>query len=1078
MNIRTDTPRVRELRRTNLELLLSNHTGDCIAPCKLGCPGNTDCQGYVGLIANGEFDSALKLIREKIPLPAAIGRVCPHPCETACRRGLVDEPIAIAAMKRFAADMDIAATGGYIPEIAPETGKSVAIIGGGPYGLSAAYYLRRKGHTVTIIDAMPKLGGMLRYGIPEYRLPKALLNAEIELIGKMGVAFVTDTKVGVDIPFSSIHEKYDAVCIGIGAWVSTGTGAKGEDLPGVIGGIDFLYSVERGKPITMGKRVAVVGGGNTAMDACRTAVRLGAETVYNIYRRTKDEMPADALEIEEAEQEGVVFKNLTNPIEITAGVTGRVKSVKLQIMELGAPDASGRRAPIPVEGKTETIEIDTLILAIGQAVNPAGFDGLDLTRKNGIAYDKETYMTSIPGVFAGGDCGNDKISIAIEAIADAERGAQIIDAYLRGESIAYQKPYIHERRDITEKTFEDRERICRQKLDTLPADYRRDNFLEVVPNGFTVADAISEASRCLECGCGDYFECKLLRYSREYDVQPERFAGEKSETEPETSHPFIVRDMNKCILCGQCVRVCDEVIGAGALGLVGRGFDTAALPTLERPLNESECVSCGMCVSVCPTGALLERCLTGKSVPLETIKTVTTCSFCSVGCSICVESNGNTLIRALPDQNGAVNGGLLCHRGRFGFGLAETGELTSPKIRKNGVLEKSAYYDALILIAKSLQKAQAVYGLGAAAIAVSSRLTNEEMYAAKKLADSIGAKIISFENTSGGIKDVLGYDCSPNTIGELAATGLIVAVGFDAAETPVAALKMRQAAKSGVKTVLVNPFEGYGDLTYASEIIRTENDVQLLREILAELINLGHSSGIAGFDGVKSDLSGVTPSEDACRLAKMYSEAKKAMLVFQQSVVTSECAELLADIALVSGHIGSPRDGILLMKPKNNSQGLANLGITDSADALDGVKALLILGEDPDKLPHSLEFLAVCDTHLTKTAKLANVVIPGTGFAATSGTFTNTENRVQTVRKITDSGRVLPNWKVVNALAHALEHGSNWTDVSDIAAEMPNTAPKKAEPKLKVVSGGKLTDPRQTTDALKAKIDSSVTFHS
>ena len=304
MIIKTNTERVRESRKTNLELLLSNHNGDCKAPCSLGCPANTDCQGYVGLIANGLHKAALKLVKDKIPLPASIGRVCPHPCESDCRRGLVEQPIAIKELKRFVGDRDLNSDDPYIPEIAKATGKKVAIIGGGPAGLSASYFLAQNGHDVTIIDAMPKLGGMLRYGIPEYRLPKEILQKEIDLIAKMGVKMETNTKVGVDVSFESIKNKYDAVLMTIGAWSSIGLHCKGDDTPGVMGGIDFLEKIAKSKTINLGESVAVVGGGNVAMDACRTAVRMGAKKVYNIYRRTKNEMPADMEEITEAEEEG------------------------------------------------------------------------------------------------------------------------------------------------------------------------------------------------------------------------------------------------------------------------------------------------------------------------------------------------------------------------------------------------------------------------------------------------------------------------------------------------------------------------------------------------------------------------------------------------------------------------------------------------------------------------------------------------------------------------------------------------------------------------------------------------------
>ena len=602
MTVRTNTERIRKNRKTALELLLSDHTGDCRAPCSIACPAETDCQGYVKLIAEGKYGEAYKLIKEKIPFPASIGRVCPHPCEEACRRELVEEPISICALKQFAGDSNIAQN----PESGNPTGKNIAIIGGGPGGLTAAYFLRLKGHGVTVYDAMPQMGGMLRYGIPEYRLPKKILQDEIDAIEKMGAVFKNNVKIGRDISLDDLRNNSDAVIIAVGAWTSTGLRCPGEELDGVLGGIDFLRDVALGNPVDFtGRKVAIVGGGNTAMDACRTAVRLGASEVYNIYRRTKNEMPAEQIEIAEAEEEGVIFKNLTNPIEITGDTNNKVKAVRLQIMELGEPDASGRRSPVPVEGKEEIIEIDYVIVAIGQKLDNLGFDGIEKTRWGSIIADEGTFMTNSDGVFAVGDATNNGADIAISAIGEAGKCAEIVDRYLNGENLISETPYIV-KAEKTPEDFADKEKLPRVKISYRNACERNKDFCEI-STVLTEEQAKKEASRCLECGCHAFTDksCKLINYANEYKVQPEKYTGETHSYAKENIQSSIELNREKCILCGLCVRICDEAVGETILGFVNRGFDTVVNPAIDTDSCDMDCGSCEKCVEGCPTGALL-----------------------------------------------------------------------------------------------------------------------------------------------------------------------------------------------------------------------------------------------------------------------------------------------------------------------------------------------------------------------------------------------------------------------------------------------------------------------------------------
>ena len=601
MEVSTRSPRAESTRRLALELMMGDHDGDCLGPCKLNCPAHTDCQKYVKEIAEGRYADAVETIFEVFPFPSSIGRVCPHPCESACRRRLVESPVSIAHLKAFAGDKVRADGNAKKVDLAVPTGKSVGVVGGGPAGLTAAYQLLRRGHSVKVYDQMPEMGGMLRYGIPEYRLPKAVLKAETDMIAALGAEFVNNFKVGRDASLSELRERHDALVVANGAWRSSSMRVEGESLAGVWGGIDFLRAVALGEKPAVGRRVAVVGGGNTAMDACRTAVRLGADEVYVVYRRTRSEMPAEEIEIREAEEEGVKYLFLRAPAAVT-GADGRVTGMKLQVMELQEPDERGRRRPVPVEGEFESLALDSVIVAIGQVNDAEGFSELPATRRGTIVADPRNFATEMEGVFACGDAVNDGAGIAIGAIAEANEAARAVDAYLAGRVYEPVDPVVSER-NVTEKDFADRKRIERVDMPHRSPEERRSDFGEV-NLGLSEDSARAEAGRCLECGCHDYADCRLIRYAGLCNAGGKRFEGAKHPGFIEQRLVSIERNQHKCILCNLCVRTCEEEVKAGLLGLVGRGFETVIKPEFRDSAAVERCRECRRCVEVCPTGAL------------------------------------------------------------------------------------------------------------------------------------------------------------------------------------------------------------------------------------------------------------------------------------------------------------------------------------------------------------------------------------------------------------------------------------------------------------------------------------------
>jgi len=737
MAIKTRTDEIEGIRRVVLELLLSEHYGDCVAPCKMACPAGIDIQGQIALILDGRYHESLIRIKESNPLPLVCGRVCPRFCEQKCRRNLLEGPVGINMLKRFVADYDITSDKPYDPDLKPATGKKVAVVGGGPAGLSAAYYLVQEGHQVDIYEAHPKLGGMLRYGIPEYRLPKAILDKEIEGITKLCSKVETNTRLGRDFTIDSLKKSgYDAVFVAIGAQSSSGMRVDGEDSPGVLGGIDFLRNVVMGNETGLGKKVAVVGGGNTAMDAARTALRKGADKVTVVYRRSRAEMPANTEEVEQAEEEGVEFVFLSAPVRIKVA-NGRVSGLECIKMELGELDASGRRSPVPIDGSEYTMDLDTIIAAIGQSIDNTSLpqDGSMKLNRGYPVVDEETMLTSVEGVFSGGDCTTGPAT-AVEAIGAGKRAAIYIDMYLTGKPVvATDKPYScskGELYEIRDSDYADVPTQARAEQKTLAPDVRIKGF-EEIELGITEEQALAESERCLQCGCQDAYECKLREYATEYNVDDSRY-GARQYLEPRVRdvQNFINRDYNKCITCGLCVRMCQELRGIGAVAFINRGSDTLIGTAFGASLEEANCKFCAACVDVCPTGALLDDKNRWRESPDDEV--VTICPYCGVGCQLILESKNNKILRSYPDDNGPSNMGQACVKGRFGLSFVNSDErLIKPLVKKNGEFQEATWDQALELVAKKF----AEYDGSQFAAISSAKATNEENYLMQKFARGV-----------------------------------------------------------------------------------------------------------------------------------------------------------------------------------------------------------------------------------------------------------------------------------------------------------------------------------------------------
>ncbi len=640
MKVKTQTEEVRRLRRTNLELIFSDHNAYCLPPCQNKCPSHIDIPGFLKQNAETNWRESTRIFKRTIPFPSVLGRVCPAPCEEHCRRDEVDEAIAIRDSHRYAGDQVLRSMLNEdidppVPfELQPKTGRRVAVVGSGPAGAAAAYYLLIAGHDVTIFERDPAPGGMLRYGIPQYRLPKIeVLEAEYESVTRLGGRWVCNQGLGRDFTLDDLQNQgFDAVVVAIGCYDTNKLGIPGEDADGVIDGLDYLRTATLGLeyPGHKGSHVVVIGGGFTSMDCTRTSVRQGAADVTLVYRRDMKDMPA-SNEVHEAIEEGAQAIFQAGPVRIVTGPDGKVTGVEFIRMKLGAPDASGRRRPEPASGTEFIIPCDRVLLAIGQGpdlswIKP-GSEGPVATKQRRLAADAVTFETARPGVFGTGDVRIGAATV-VQAVAEGRRSAYAVDAYLKGldltaiktrQTLAEPQP---EFLSIVPFTSEMKE--PRYRLKAMEPEFRNQSYVEYeIP--YTPAEAVAESTRCLQCTCEAIGFCDLRRLGIEYNttlptlepqahsgaglrsVNENRFTGLNHDYIRDDSHAFILREPSRCIDCGRCAQVCSEVVGAACYDFMRIGFDTLVTTPLDMSLNDTPCVSCGRCAETCPTGALMPK---------------------------------------------------------------------------------------------------------------------------------------------------------------------------------------------------------------------------------------------------------------------------------------------------------------------------------------------------------------------------------------------------------------------------------------------------------------------------------------
>jgi formate dehydrogenase alpha subunit len=1018
-------------------------------PCYKACPAGIDIPRYIRLVARRRPGASLAVIREKVPFPAVLGRVCAAPCERECRRGLdVDETLKIRILKRFAVENGDDSWRKQA-KFLPLTGKSVAVVGAGPAGLTCAYYLVKLGHKVTVFEALSEPGGMMRVGIPEYRLPRDILRGEIEEIKKAGVEIKLNTRVeSLD---SLLEQGYQTIFLAIGAHKEMKLGVEGEDLPGVIGCVEFLRRFNLGEKVQVENRVGVIGGGNVAIDSARAALRLGAKKVTIFYRRTKTEMPAQSEEVEQALEEGVEVIFLVAPSKILK----ENDNLKLELirMELGEPDSSGRRRPVPIKGSEFIAELDTLIAAIGEQPDvPAGLR-VEVGRGNVVKVN-ENLSTSREGVFAGGDCESGP-ALVINAIAAGRKAAQSIDRYLGGEG------------DITEHLVPAEEAM--EWLEEVPVGERLASICYVAPQ--TRIQSLSEVEQAMDWDTG---VAEARRCLQCHAIAP--LGGQT------------LREVG-CKFCGACVDSCP----ANALtDLATRGIGKP-----DRVVT-TICPYCGV---GCQLNILVkdEKIIASVPDPEGLANYGQACVKGRYGIAEFVH-HPERLTTPLIRKNGELKEASwdealeLVAEGLKRYSTQEVAVIASAKCtnEENYVMQKFA---RAVLGTNNIDHCARLCHAPTVAGLVQSFGSGAMTNSIKEIGDAACILAIGTNTTEDHPVIALEIKRAVNNGGKL-----IVANPREIDLCHFASLWLQHnpgtdvALLMGMMRVIVD--EGLLDLAFIKD--RCEN-FDAFKESLRDF----------GLDFVETITK--VPQDKIVEAARMFATNIPATILYSMGITQhshgTDNVLATANLAMLTGNMGKRSTGVNPLRGQNNVQGACDMGALPNVysgyqavsnpairekfetawgcslppslkdkfgiawacslplapgltlvEMLDAayrkeIKAIYLVGEnpalsDPDaqhvrEALSRLDFFVAQDIFLSETAKLAYVVLPAASFAEKDGTFTNTERRVQRVRKVVEPvGDSKPDWWIVCQVAKKLDaRGFDYSDPAEIMEEIRNLTP-------------------------------------